>query len=242
MWTKIGSFLGTIAFGALFLLGGHLMYEEHVANLQQSPPSLEKQLDNVVAITTENAYCSGWVLKGTHTIVTAAHCAPEDVTSILDVDFGDGTGQHSFHIQKIGDSSLVDAPDVMTLTTNDTTIKWPVGFSLCPFKPYYGESLTMFGGPLGFSKSASFGSVENPDVDLSDLMLGLHKPVFASHMIEYDGSQWPGNSGGPVVDSEKICVIGQAELTKTASPESAFPDGVKFLTPITSEVVHDFFQ
>ena len=227
MFTKICSYLGAVSFVVLSGLFGHIKYEEsHVV----PPPTLEDMFKNVVAITTTNAYCSGWVLKGSHVVVTAAHCAPDDVTEVLAVDFGDGK-QHPFHIQKQGDFKLVDGPDLMTLTTSDDTVVWPAGEAVCKFKPYYGEKLTMFGGPLGFSWAASFGHVSRPSVDLTDLMTMTDTPKFAEHMIQYDGAMWPGNSGGMVVDDEVGCVMGSSELIKTAEPMSGFPDGVKFLTP-----------
>lgn len=229
MFTKIGSYLGTLAFGLIVCTFLHQLIE---INKYTPPPTLEQQFKNVVAITTTSAYCSGWVLKDQHVVVTAAHCAPEDPTEVLAVDFGDGK-QHPFYIQKQGDFKLVDGPDLMTLTTSDDTVVWPVGEPVCKFKPYYGEKLTMFGGPLGFSWAASFGHVSRPAVDLTDIMLMTDTPKFADHMIQYDGAMWPGNSGGMVVDDEIGCVMGSAELIKPAEPMSGFPDGVKFLTPIS---------
>lgn len=229
MFTKIGSALGAIAFALLAAIGTHQYVEVHN---YVPPPSLEQTFKNVVAITTSSDYCSGWVLKGSHQVVTAAHCAPEDQTAIMNVDFGDGK-LHPFHIQHIGDMMAVTGPDLMTLTTNDTTVPWPAGLAVCTFKPYYGEALTMFGGPLGFSWSASFGNVSNPTVDLTDLMTLNNVPKFATNYIQYDGAMWPGNSGGAAVDDQFGCVMGSSDLIRTAAPESGFPDGVKFLVPAT---------
>src|SRR5712664_595330 len=75
---------------------------------------LKEQMSSVVSVYSDG-YCSGWVLKGSHQVVTAAHCAPEDVTTPVGVDFGDGV-KHKFHVQYIGDTSYKKGPDLMTLT------------------------------------------------------------------------------------------------------------------------------
>jgi hypothetical protein len=119
MFTKIGSALGALAFIAMVSLFGHIYYE---TSHYVPPPTLEQKLENVVAVTTDSGYCSGWVLKGTHEVVTAAHCAEGlDPTAVLNVDFGDGK-KHPFHIQKLGDADDTTGPDIMTLTTSDATI------------------------------------------------------------------------------------------------------------------------
>jgi S1-C subfamily serine protease len=213
--TVMASTLLTIAVGV-----GHGIYEE------SKYPTIEQQMKNVVAITTEGAYCSGWVLKGTHQVVTAAHCAPDDVTAVLNVDFGDGV-KHPFHIQHKGDTSFATGPDLMTLTTSDTTIHWPVGEAVCTFKPYYGEALTMFGGPLGFSWTAMFGIVSNPKPDFTRIETeGMEIPKYAHNFIQYSGDMQEGNSGGMVTDDEVGCVMGVAE---TAIIQNI--SRVNFLTP-----------
>ena len=225
MFTKIGSFLGAVSFGLIVATFTHQVMEVHN---YVPPPTIEQQMKNVVAITTDEAYCSGWVLKGTHQVVTAAHCAPADDTAVLNVDFGDGV-KHPFHIQHKGDRNGVTGPDLMTLTTSDTTVHWPAGESVCTFKPYRGEALTMFGGPLAFSWTTTFGYVSQPDSDLMSRVQGLGSPMgkFDQHMIQWDGEMWPGNSGGMVIDSDTGCVMGSAEAIYMAGENV----GVKFLQP-----------
>lgn len=192
----------------------------------------DSMFKNVVEVTTDHEYCSGWVLKGEKEVVTAAHCAPDDITAPLNVNFKDGK-KHTFHIKKIGDEAMVTGPDLMVLYTNDTTIDWPTGFAPCTFKPFYGENLALLGGPLGFGYSVTTGKVSKPAVDLTDLMTMVDVPNFAKDLIEYDGALWPGNSGGPAVDVANDCVMGSGELTRNASPDAGFPDGVHFLEPLS---------
>lgn len=195
-----------------------------------------QQLKNVVAVTTDNGYCSGWVQKNTHEIVTAAHCA-EGIsdTDILNVDFGDGK-LHPFHIKHKGDAELVTKPDFMVLYTNDRTITWPIGFEVCRFVPYYGEEIILMGGPLSFSKSLEYGRIANPSVDLTKIM--GNTATYSTHLIEFNGEMWPGNSGGPAVDIIHGCVIGSGELARLAGDGGA-PVGVNFLTPTSDLHVVD---
>jgi len=193
-------------------------------------PSIPQQLANVVSITPqEGEYCSGWVLKGSHTVVTAAHCSPDDMTSVINVDFGDGVN-HPFHIQYLGKDTEGGAhlPDLMTLTTNDDSIKWPVGFEVCKFEPYYGEALQLMGGPLGRSKTVSWGHVSNPNRDVSS-----EDPDYGSY-IQYDGAMFPGNSGGPAIDMEHGCVMGSSDFMQPMHVGSVpIPVGLNFLTPMS---------
>jgi hypothetical protein len=200
------------------------------------PPTIADNIKNVVAITIDDQYyCSGWVKKGTHEIITAAHCADGSPSEqVFEVDFGDGK-KHPFHEKKVGDANLFNGPDLMILYTSsdeDKKIKWPVGFDTCHFPVYYGEPLELFGGPLARSGSVFFGRVGNPSVDLSDQMDGA--PTFAKHMIEWDGEMFPGNSGGPAVDVEHNCVVGSAEMSQRADHGMGQnPMGVNFFTPIS---------
>lgn len=226
MFTKIGAFLGTLSFIAMMALGIHINAESHSYT---APPTLEQQLSNTVSITTaKGIYCSGWVLKDAHVVVTAAHCN-EDPTEMMLVDFGDGVN-HNFHVQKKGDSEFNTGPDLMTLTTNDDTVHWPVGMSVCKFKPYYGEELNLIGGPLAYEKSITFGTVSNPKRDFS-----THSAAgpFINDLIQYDGTLLPGNSGGPAIDSATGCVMGSGELVIVATPEAGVPYGLNFLTPVS---------
>jgi Trypsin-like peptidase domain len=168
-------------------------------------------------------WCSGWVLKNTHTVVTAAHCEGPNPA----VDFGDGV-YHPFTISIKGDRSWKTSPDLMTLVTADSTIKWPLGLSVCAFPAYYGEPLVLYGAPLGIKGSMTFGLVGNPskvdnDFDKND---GVTRPF-----IQWDGKGLEGNSGGAAVDLDNQCVMGVMDYGHLSSPQSGSDYGISFLTP-----------
>jgi S1-C subfamily serine protease len=225
MFTKIGSFLGTLAFVALTLSVGHAAYESSQYVPPPEAPTLQQEIASTVAITFADGYCSGWVLKGSHTVVTAAHCNEGgDNTQVFNVDFGDGK-QHPFHIEKLGDNNFVQGPDLMTLTTSDATVPWPAGLAVCTFKPYHGETINLIGGPLGYSWTTSFGKVSYPDRNLDDDVQGPY-----GHFIQYDGALVPGNSGGPAIDVETGCVMGVGEMS-TVKEINDIPFLLNWLTP-----------
>lgn len=220
-------FLGSVLLSAALTLSvivGHAFYEE---SHYVPPPTLQQEIASTVAITFADGYCSGWVLKGSHTVVTAAHCNEGgDNTQIFGVDFGDGK-QHPFHIEKLGDNNFVQGPDLMTLTTSDTTVPWPAGLAVCTFKPYHGEAINLIGGPLGYSWTTSFGKVSYPDRNLDDDE-AVQGPY--GHFIQYDGALVPGNSGGPAIDAAIGCVMGVGEMY-TGRVMNGIPFLLNWLTP-----------
>lgn len=232
MFTKIGSILGSIAFGIMLAIGLHISYEESHHTKVITPPTLVQQLNSTVAIQTiGGSYCSGWILKGTHKIVTAAHCVEAtDVVQPVFVLFEGDEKVRIFHVEKRGDENLQTGPDLMTLTTDTytaSTINWPAGLAVCTFKPYYGEALNLIGGPLAFSSTITSGKVSNPDRNMDDSV----RSTFG-HFIQYDGALMPGNSGGPAIDATTGCVMGVAEML-FAKEESGQVFDIAFLTPIT---------
>lgn len=208
------------------------------------PAALEAKLESVVSVyPAGGGYCSGWVLKGTHEVVTAAHCA-ENTEEVLDVDFGDGT-KHPFHVKYMGSRMMTTGPDLMVLyggSEAQGTIDWPIGFEICPFNAYYGEQVLLMGGPLGRPKTISFGRIGNPSTDVGNLInkeVTRDIPRFAK-LIEYNGQMFPGNSGGPAVDVYHNCVIGTSELVQLADGGGfgSTPFGINYLTPTSS--LHEF--
>jgi S1-C subfamily serine protease len=225
-------FVGSSVLSALLVFGGLVAHMKYESSQYVPPPTLEQQLDNVVAIQTIGGdYCSGWILKGTHTIVTAAHCVPaDDATLPVAVLFQGDETVRIFHVEKRGDENLKQGPDLMTLTTDTQTqaaIKWPAGLSVCTFKPYYGEHLNLMGGPLAYSSTISGGQVSNPDRNLDDAVQSTF-----GHFIQYDGALMPGNSGGPAIDSSQGCVMGVAEMLYAREADGQIFN-LAFLTPIT---------
>lgn len=183
--------------------------------------SVQELQQSTVSLTmADGAACSGWVLAGSHKVVTAAHCVADEGNAEVAVDFHDGTGVHKFVPEKVGDITGAK-PDLATLVTKDNTVKWPEGLSPCPFKPYYLEPVYLFGDPLGFQSAITIGSISNP--------YQVVKSAREAGYIQYDGSLSPGNSGGAVVDIEHQCVIASADAL--ISPYTG--DSVKFLEPIS---------
>lgn len=178
----------------------------------------ELQASTVSLQMASGATCSGWVRQGTHEVVTAAHCVADEPKSPVAVDFHDGTGLHVFVANKIGDINGVK-PDLAVLTTKDDKIKWPEGLPLCNFKPYYLESVFLFGDPLGYQKVITTGNISNPSQAVPQAR--------DTPYIQYDGSLTPGNSGGAVVDIKYQCVIASAD----ALLEAPNGDSLKFLEP-----------
>ena len=173
---------------------------------------------STVRVEMAEGKCSGWVLKGSHNVITAAHCQEDKMTVFM----ADGK-EYPAHPTKVGDSSGDPGkPDIMVLAVDAPTSAWPEGLAICPFPAYYGENLTLFGQPLGVSESMSWGKVAKPSHKFNE---------DGGSYIEYDGRQLPGNSGGAAVDVGENCVMGMSELTFLARPGSDTPYGMQFLTP-----------
>lgn len=211
---KLGSFLGALSFAAIVAIGYHQKTEVDYINSHQ-PPTITQIQNDVVAFETDSgSVCSGWVDSRTGKINTAAHCfefAAGEHEAI--VHFNDGTTE----IWKTDYVTTTDDPksDFATLVPRDKDSKHRNGLKVCTFKPYYGEKIVVMGAPLGVEKSMSFGWVGNPEV---------------SGLIEVDVKILPGNSGGPVIDIETGCVLGQAEMIYTANYAEDY--GVNFATPV----------
>jgi S1-C subfamily serine protease len=209
--------------GLLMLAAGCSSIPTHSPTNQINLTETQK---STVYIISESSLCSAWVLKGTHKIITAAHCKDEQMT----VSF-DATGDHKYPLKivKEGDAQREVAPDVMVLTTDDPKAPWPVGLPLCTFKPYYGEDLVDMGAPLGIPGAMQFGKVTNPHVDYG-----------IGGLIQFGNAIYPGNSGGAVIDTEQGCVMGIAELVHMTTPESQVPYGLYYLTPASA--VEEFIK
>lgn len=174
---------------------------------------LQKLQKSTVSVDSDGGRCSGWVLKGTHTVVTAAHCKGDN----MKVDLGTGK-YYPLTVTKMGDEDWHGGPDLMTLTSNDPQVPWPDGLPICPFPAYYGEELALFGQPLGVKNEILFGRVSLPAHSVSDRTF-----------IGFSQSVYPGNSGGAAVDLEQKCVMGVADFIQTVQPGLAY--GLNFLTP-----------
>ena len=206
----------------LGLVGTFVVAAGAACYLHPKVKTLAELQSSTVSITmADGATCSGWVLKGSHKVITAAHCVETDngIYSVMQVDFHDGTGKHLFMPSKVGDITG-EKPDLAVLEPlPKEKIKWPEGLSVCPFKPYYREPLLMFGDPLGFPQAISGGYVSNP----AQKVVGAREAPY----IQYDGALSPGNSGGAAVDVEYQCVIASADALIQSYSGSA----INFLEP-----------
>jgi len=217
----------TSAFTSILVLAGLHMYVNPQKMEPVKTPSVVSLQQSVVEITLLGEVCSGYVLKGTQEVVTAAHCLPDDDTAVLQVKFQGDNSPHPFHVKKKGDHNFANGPDLALLYTNDTTIKWPVGLPSCSKPGALGDPLAMFGSPLGTSNNVSFGHLSNVAVDLTERLDGA---PYAKNFIGYDGQAMPGNSGGPVVNLDTGCVVGVAEAILGANQVSNY--GVNLATNI----------
>lgn len=186
-----------------------------VTTTPATPPDLMGLQKSTVSLYSDDGRCSGWVLKDTQTIITAAHCAGKEVTA----DFGDGV-KHSLVEEKKGDESWKTGPDLMIYKSADPTIVWPKGLAICPFDAYYGQAIVLMGSPLGAEWSMSWGRVSKPVEHVQN-----------RSFIQVDARALPGNSGGPAIDLDKGCVVGVAEFIQVAAPEVPVPYGLNYLTP-----------
>lgn len=220
--TKIGAFLGTVAFVLLATAAGHVYYETN--NVSKTVPTLEQMQANTVEIITSDGICSGWVHNGK--VLTAAHCFSSVGEQALVLFYGTDKPV-SFTVDALGDSSGPLVHDLATLVPQDKNTKMPKGLDVCTTKPYYGEPVVVFGNPLGVDWLMQFGRVANPDFSSfirDDLKNGEHEIVL-------DTQIWPGNSGGAVVDTDQGCVIGQSEAIILATPGTSGA-GVAVVTPV----------
>jgi S1-C subfamily serine protease len=201
--------------GTLTVVVGGMYY------LHPKVKALAELQASTVSLTMDNgATCSGWVLKGSHKVITAAHCVAEDAPDAkVQVDFHDGTGKHLFVPSKVGDVTGTKPDLAVLVPLPSEKVKWPEGLSVCPFTPYYREPLLMFGDPLGFPQAISGGFVSNP----AQKVIGAREAPY----IQYDGALSPGNSGGAAVDVEYQCVIASADALIQSFAGSA----VNFLEP-----------
>ena len=195
-----------ISLGFVYLLSSYSEYLKENA--------LMNELSSVVTVYRGERNCSGYVLAGTHTVVTDAHCVEElaKVGDPVDVQFSNSEFKVPFYIAKIGDPKYENDPDLMLLYTKEDIV-WPEGLPICDFKPYYGELLHIVGAPLDKSKTMAWGRVSRPERDLSD-QLGKY-----AKLIQWDGTLILGESGGPAIDDYYKCVQGVGALATVYDSE-----------------------
>lgn len=200
--TKAGALLGAVAFATIATAGYH-QYTE--VQKYAPPPTLEHLLTSVVKVEAGGSICTGWVLKGTDEVVTAAHCFEFDPkASGAIIHFSDGS-QAIFAVVAISADPSDDMHDWAVLKLNSgAKVTMPEGLAVCTSAPHYGDPVVVIGAPYNVYPSMTFGRVQNPSYhgDNTDVSQGA---------LLIDVKILPGNSGGPVIDPLSGCVMGTAE-------------------------------
>lgn len=197
-----------------------------VATIQKSVVFLEVTHEGQTLMT-----CSGYVRQKDHSIVTAAHCVPPQIDDpannlMVMATFQDGQKVPVKTIHR-GDQSLQTGPDLAILSVDTVISTFPTGLVECKAPVQLGDTLGLFGAPLGINHNVSFGHVSNIDVDITQYVGKAN-----GHFIGYDGQAFPGNSGGPAVELSSGCVVGIAEFIMGGNEVSNY--GINGLTPISA--------
>jgi S1-C subfamily serine protease len=208
--TKFGAFLGTLAFVVLAVAGWHQKVEVDYINSHQ-PPSLMVMQNSVVHIETlDGTVCSGWVLKGSNKVVTAAHCFEGSETNgpvNAQVTFNDGSSL-VYQVTRMGDPSTVKQDFAELTPVGKAPPASVTGLPVCTSKPYYGEPIIAMGNPLDAKRVITFGHIANPNVQEDPAT----PPAELNGGMYIDITVFQGSSGGPVIDAQQGCVLGSVEL------------------------------
>ena len=103
---------------------------------------------------------------------------------------------------------------------------------MCKGEPTLGSDVFAIGDPYRFTGSISRGIVSGTNRNIHDLKF--------HNMIQTDALLNPGNSGGPLFDTETGCVVGMN--TMIMSTENGSHTGIGFAIPSTilEDVITNF--
>ncbi len=194
-------------------------------------PALTDLQDSVVRLDLpDGGSCSGWVLKGSNKVMTAAHCFetadPKVHGTSAKITFNDAhTAQ--YHVTKMGKADSV-LQDFAVLAPDGEAGRIPEGLSVCTSEAHYGQPIVAMGYPLGVDRVMFFGQVANPVYHATE---EFSKDLEGA--VVFSGQMYPGNSGGPIIDIETGCVVAQAELL--VQPAAGAGSGIAVGIPISSE-------
>ncbi|HVH64174.1 MAG TPA: trypsin-like peptidase domain-containing protein [Candidatus Dormibacteraeota bacterium] len=151
---------------------------------------------SVVTIETANSLGSAWVVRsdaqGTD-LVTNFH--------VIEAAFSDGTAK----VQIRHDDRTVEGTIVRVDRTDDLALIH-IDLKLSPLppataRPKVGSTVVAVGSPLGLDGSVSIGVVSG------------YRSLDGSDYIQFSAPVSPGNSGGPVVDSQgRVVAVASAKL------------------------------
>ena len=196
-------------------------------------PSLTDLQDSVVRLDLpDGGTCSGWVLKGSNKVMTAAHCFetadPKVKATKATVTFNDAHTA-KYHIVKMGKADSV-LRDYAVLAPDGEAGRIPEGLSVCTNEPVYGQPIVAMGYPLGVDRVMFFGQVANPVYHATE---EFSKDLEGT--VVFSSQMYPGNSGGPIIDITTGCVVAQAELL--VQPAAGIGSGIAVGIPISEEEV-----
>ena len=160
---------------------------------------------------------TGFVVDGKGNIVTAAHVV--DGASSITVKFQDGTTRTA---KLLGNDNATDVAvlsvDASGLTLHPLALGSSASLAV-------GDAVAAIGDPFTYERSMSTGIVSGLDRTIS-----APNGFTVAHAIQTDAAVNPGNSGGPVLDSEgKVIGIVDQIATNGSSDTSS---GVGFAVPI----------
>ncbi len=178
--------------------------------------SIYKEIEpSVVHIVTRNkklekSIGSGFVYR--NHIVTNAHVISDAVHITIDGNYTD-----------LDSIELIDEGHDIALIKENTDDK-KKNINGCTFKSEIGNNVLAFGSPFGLDKSMSKGVISG-----LDRTLDISEELKMNNLIQTDASVNPGNSGGPLIDIEKECVVGMNTAILSPTGVNA---GVGFAIPI----------
>lgn len=208
------------AFAALFVLSA-------------CSPSAKTMLSETVMVYDDYGHGSG-VLVGPHTILTAGHVA-KHVRGAGDASFARFNDGHVSPIHVLWVSETAD----IGLLWIDDDKSYPAAEIACR-APEVGEPITLAGNPLQIENALSFGHIASgTHLSLFQAPPGLDPDtinLFKTHWA-LDIAAAPGNSGGPVFDSQgEVIGILVAGLPQPGA-SGMFPEFSPFVLMIPSSIV-----
>lgn len=149
----------------------------------------KRPIDRAVELTVElfegrGTYCTAIITR--HLILTAAHCV-EDSTGVVQV---------RYHDDSTGTAAVVatwEEQDLAALVPNDRKVGRGVRIGLGKLR--HAQPITVIGHSLGsYMYNVTRGVISNPRIVDGLTPTGL--------VFYHDAGSLPGNSGGPVLDSQ----------------------------------------
>lgn len=165
-----------------------------------------KSLPNVVKIQSGNSTGSGFLVSNGTYILTNRHVVGSSPKKKIRVEFSNGSHDNAktVYISKTDDFAVLE------LNTKRKRSSMPICYASYPVT---GQDVIAIGSPQGLANTITRGIISAVRQSGSDLKSAV--PV-GSTIIQTDAAVNPGNSGGPLVNTNGE-VIGVVTFQKTAS-------------------------